>query len=121
MTSTRAHEVAEVLWEVKRADKVATFTAIAGRAGFTAGSSGRTVLTVLRSVRSGWPHLEWWRAVRDDGQLDKGSEQEEKLLEAGFELEGIDGCDDRVQVKSLEEHLMAWDDDGDGEDASESN
>ena len=115
MTSTRAQEVAEVLWEVKRADKVATYSAIAGRAGFNAGSSGRTVLTVLRSVRNGWPHLEWWRAVRDDGQLDKGSEQEEKLIEAGFELEGIDGCDERVQLKSFDEQLMAWDDeDGDG-------
>jgi len=119
MTSIRAQEVAEALWEVKRADKVATYTDLAGRAGFNAGSSGRTVLTVLRSVRDGWPHLQWWRAVRDDGQLDKGSEQEEKLREAGFELEGIDGCDDRVQLKSFEEHLMAWEEDGDGEDGAE--
>jgi alkylated DNA nucleotide flippase Atl1 len=106
MGSTRATEVAEVLWEIKRADKVATFTAIAERAGFSAGANGRTVLTVLRTVRTGWPHLEWWRAVRDDGQLDRDSEQQKCLQNAGFEVEECGG--NRVQLKSLEEHLMNW-------------
>ena len=48
MASTRAEEVAEVLWELKRADKVATFSAIAGRAGFSAGTKGRTMVICLK-------------------------------------------------------------------------
>ena len=40
MASVRAENVAEVLWELKRIDKVATFTEVAGRAGFKPGAAG---------------------------------------------------------------------------------
>ena len=108
MASSRADEVAEILWELKRADKVATYTLIARRAGFSAGSNGRAMLTCLRTVKRDWPHLHWWRAVQDNGILEKGSEQEAKLREAGYVLEHADGKADAVAFKELEFHLMRW-------------
>jgi alkylated DNA nucleotide flippase Atl1 len=110
MASSRAQEVAEVLWELKRADKVATFSSIAGRAGFSAGANGRTVVTCLKTVRRDWSHLHWWRAIRDDGTIEKGSEQESKLRESGFELQ--DAEKEAVTIASIEEHLMHWDENG---------
>ncbi len=107
MASTRAQEVAEILWELKRADKIATYSKVAERAGFSAGSNGRTVLTAMKTVRRDWPHLQWWRAVSDDGVVEKGSEHASKLTESGFELE--DGKGDTVVVKDLDEQLMNWD------------
>jgi alkylated DNA nucleotide flippase Atl1 len=102
--STRAQAVAEILWELKKAEKLATLTSIAERAGFSPGSGGRTISTCLKTVRRDWPHLEWWRAVANNGQLEK--EQEVCLVEAGFETETIDG--DTIVVKSLEAQLMNW-------------
>src|SRR4051794_20953087 len=99
MASSRADEVAEILWELKRADKVATYTLIARRAGFSAGSNGRAMLTCLRTVKRDWPHLHWWRAVQDNGVLEKGSEQEAKLREAGYVLEHAAGKEDAVAIK----------------------
>ena len=110
MSSVRAQLVAEVLWELKRADKVATYTKIARRAGFSAGTNGRAMQTCLRTVRRDWPHLQWWRAVKDDGLLEKGSEQEENLRKAGFEIEEAEGDDNAVAVTALNEHLMEWED-----------
>jgi len=107
MASSRADEVAEILWELKRAGKVATYSLIARRAGFSAGSNGRAMQTCLRTVRRDWPHLHWWRAVQDDGNLELGSEQEIKLREAGFELEA-DGNGKTVVIKEFESHLMTW-------------
>ena len=106
MASTRAADVAEVLWELKRADKLATFTNIAGRAGFSAGTGGRALKTALRTVRRDWPHLQWWRAMPDDGQLEKGSEHENQLTEAGYEIEAVDN--ETVSIKAIEEKLMTW-------------
>ena len=111
MVSTRAADVAEILWELKTAGKVATYTVIAGRAGFSAGQNGRAVQTALRTVRRDWPHLQWWRAISDDGLMEKGSEQEEKLRESGFELEDSDGKNDSTTLTAIEEHLMSWDED----------
>ncbi len=37
IASTRAQAVAEILWELKRADKLATLSAVADRAGFPPG------------------------------------------------------------------------------------
>ncbi len=108
MASTRADEVAEILWELKRAGKISTYTLIARRAGFSAGSNGRAMDSCLRVVRRDWPHLNWWRAVRDDGFLENGSEQEARLREAGYQVEAIDGGK-RSIVISLETHLMTWD------------
>lgn len=109
MVSSRAQEVAEILWELKRADKLATHTAIAGRAGFSAGSNGRIMQTTLRTVRRDWPHLEWWRVVQDDGTLKKGCEQEGKLREKGIDLEDAGGKDkDALVIKEFTQYLMTW-------------
>ena len=108
MTSTRAQAVAEILWELKRADKVASYTHIAGRAGFSAGSNGRTMDTCLKTVRRDWPHLQWWRAIKDDGRFDEGCEQAEKLRECGFDIAQADGDDGAETVSELESHLMNW-------------
>jgi alkylated DNA nucleotide flippase Atl1 len=105
MASSRADEVAEILWELKRAGKIATYTLIARRAGFSAGTGGRAMDTCLKVVRRDWPHLQWWRAVRDDGTLESGSEQESKLREAGYALE-ISGK--HATLVTIEQHLMVW-------------
>ncbi len=107
MASSRADEVAEILWELKRAGKIATYTHIARRAGFSAGNGGRAMDSCLKVVRRDWPHLQWWRAVKDDGTLENGCEQESKLREAGFPLEADKGGKNTVLV-SIEEHLMVW-------------
>ena len=104
VSSTRAQAVAKILWELKQADKVATLTSIANRAGFSPGSGGRTVSTCLETVRRGWPHLQWWRGVADNGQVEE--EQQSYLFDAGFETETVD--DDTVVIKSLAERLMNW-------------
>lgn len=116
MTSIRAEGVAEVLWELKRADKVATFSTIAERAGFSAGSNGRTVKTALKTVRRDWAHLQWWRAIRDDGLVEKDSEHAEKLIECGFEIVSADGKKNAVTLADLDSHLMEWEE-GDPEAA----
>jgi alkylated DNA nucleotide flippase Atl1 len=109
MVSSRASEVAELLWELKKAQKVATYTTLAKQAGFSAGMNGRTMATTIRTIRRDWPHLEWWRAVSDDGLLDKNSEHEEKLRQSGYELEDAKGKRGALIIKSLEKHLMSWD------------
>ena len=105
MASSRADEVAEILWELKRAGKISTYSQIARRAGFSAGNGGRAMDTCLKVVRRDWPHLQWWRAVKDDGSLDNGSEQELKLREAGYELEQNGK---HFTLVSLESHMMSW-------------
>ncbi len=120
MASVRAAEVAEILWELKRADKVATYSIIARRAGFSAGANGRAMITCLRTVRRDWPHLQWWRAIKDGGVFEKGSEQETKLRELGLEFELADGGDEEtIAVASLEEHLMNWEENAEGPAATE--
>ncbi len=59
----------------------------------------------LKVVRRDWPHLHWWRAVKDGGLLDVGGEQVAKLKEAGFEVEKNG---DKYTVISLQSHLMVW-------------
>lgn len=116
LLSTRAQAVAEILWELKKAEKLATLTSIAERAGFSPGSGGRTISTCLKTVRRDWPHLEWWRAVPDNGQVEE--EQDVYLVEAGFKTETIDG--DTVVVKSFEDQLMNWNEEEEEQDDSES-
>lgn len=106
MASTRAAEVAEILWELKRADKVATYTEIAGRAGFSAGSNGRTMIGCIDRVRRDWPHLQWWRAINDEGLVEEGSEHATKLSESGYALEEVD--EGKMTLAAIEEHLMSW-------------
>ena len=110
MASSRADEVAEILWELKRADKISTFTLIARRAGFSAGNKGRAMMTTLKTVRRDWPHLHWWRAVSDEGIIEAESEQLEKLREAGFEFDVVTSNDKQFQLKELEIHVMSWED-----------
>ncbi|MCG8583790.1 MAG: hypothetical protein MI757_03665 [Pirellulales bacterium] len=105
-SSARAQAVANILYELKKADKLATHSLIAERAGFSAGAKGRSVITCLKTVKRDWPHLQWWRAVADNGQLEKGSEQESHLVESGFETE--DAEDELVVIKSLDLQLMSW-------------
>jgi alkylated DNA nucleotide flippase Atl1 len=113
MASTRAPAVAEVLWELKRADKVATFSAIATRAGFSAGANGRAMLTCLKTIRKDWPHLQWWRAIRDDGTVKQDGEQAVLLREWGVEIEA-EGENGRVVVRIDEALIMVWEGDGSG-------
>lgn len=109
MVSNRASEVAELLWELKKAQKVAKYSTLAKQAGFSAGLNGRTMATTIRTIRRDWPHLEWWRAISDDGLLEKDSEHEEKLRGCGYEMEDAKGKRGNLMIKSLEKHLMSWD------------
>ena len=112
VTSTRAQAIAEILWELKKAEKLATLTAIAARAGFAPGVNGRTVSTTLKTVRRDWPHLQWWRAVADNGRLDE--EQKSYLTKAGFESEAV--ADGGVVIKSFAAQLMIWEEPSEIED-----
>ena len=116
MASSRAEEVAEVLWELKQAEKLGTYSVIAKRAGFSAGANGRAMITTMKTVRRDWPHLQWWRAIMDNGVLEKGSEQEGMLRDAGFELQSAEA--ETLEVASLELHLMTWDEEGKADLAS---
>jgi hypothetical protein len=104
--STRAEAIARILWELKKAEKLASLTSIATRAGFSPGANGKTVRTLLKTVRRDWPQLQWWRAVADNGQVD--AEQQSFLAEAGFELEPVE--DGGFAIKSLPEQQMIWED-----------
>jgi alkylated DNA nucleotide flippase Atl1 len=104
VTSARAQAIAQILWELKKAEKIATLTSIANRAGFAPGVNGRTVSSSLKTVRRDWPHLQWWRAVADNGRIDE--EQKFCLAEAGFESETVD--DGGVVIKSFAAQLMTW-------------
>jgi alkylated DNA nucleotide flippase Atl1 len=106
--STRAEAVAEVLWELKKAEKLATFSEIAQRAGFSAGSKGRSMLTCLKQVRKDWGHLEWWRAVSDDLLIPKDSEQFRELSETDFELTDAEQTDDCLTLVCPEDSLHQW-------------
>ena len=106
MATSRAEEVAEVLWELKRAAKLAKYSVIAKRAGFSAGANGKAMETTLRTVRRDWPHLQWWRAVSDTVAVPKDSEQAKKMTEAGIELKA--GKDNTVSLATPEELLMEW-------------
>ncbi|TWT57344.1 hypothetical protein KOR42_07040 [Thalassoglobus neptunius] len=107
MASTRAPAVAEVLWELKRADKIATYSAVANRAGFSAGANGRAMLTCLKTIRRDWPHLQWWRAIRDDFTVVAG-EHGDELAKWGAVIEPAE--EDRVSVQVDDERMMSWED-----------
>ena len=122
MTSIRAEGVAEVLWELKRAEKVATFSSIAERAGFSAGSNGRTVKTALKTVRRDWDHLQWWRAIGDDNTVEKDSQQAELLAESGVEFVSVKDNKKDSEMLALADpdgHLMSWETDGSESEAEE--
>jgi alkylated DNA nucleotide flippase Atl1 len=103
-TSKRAQSIANVLWELKEAGKLATYTSIAARAGFAPGVNGRTVGTTLKVVRREWPHLQWWRAIEDNGRVSE--DQRTHLAKAGFRSENIEGHE--VLVNNSSDDLMTW-------------
>jgi len=103
IASTRAQAVAEILWELKKADKLATLSAIAGRAGFPAGPQGRTISACLKNVRRDWPHLQWWRAVADNGLLE--TDQATCLKANGY---GTSASGANFEISSFSEQLMSW-------------
>lgn len=107
MASARAQEVAELLWELKRAGKVGTFTRVARKAGFSPGANGRTIQTVLKTVRRDWPHLQWWRAFPDDGLIEKDGEQAQLAAENGFEIVDSDDAE-KVTIAEFEENVLVW-------------
>jgi len=107
MASTRADQVAHLLFELKRASKLSTYSLIARRAGFNPGVNGRTMESCLKVVRRDWPHLHWWRAIKDDGSIE--TEQENLLRQAGYDLQVPSGTK-TLQVVSIESHVMTWED-----------
>lgn len=109
MASLRAGDVAEILWELKSANKLAACTEVARRAGFRSGQGGKAVLACMRLVRRDWPHLQWWRILQDGGLLEDGSEQITCLRAAGYEVEKRKRKGQRViLVKSWDEYSMEW-------------
>lgn len=108
MASNRAADIAEVLWELKRAGKLATFSAIAERAGFSPGADCKAVRKCIATIRQEWPHLEWWRVIEDDGTIEALDDHVAALRGLGIEL-----ADDRkgyVSLKIDEELIMVWED-----------
>jgi len=108
MPSVRAEAVAEVLWELKRAEKLATWSHVAERAGFKAGVNGKNLLTCLEAVKRDWPHLQWWRVVPDNVQLPENCEQVTHLRTAGIALEAVNGRTATVQIIDCGMHLISW-------------
>jgi hypothetical protein len=108
MASVRAEAVAEILWELKRMEKLATWTDVAGRAGFKAGVAGKNLMTCMDTVRRDWPHLQWWRAVPDNAQLSEQAEQVACLRSAGFALEPVEEGKPIVKIVDHETHIFSW-------------
>ena len=108
MASVRAENVAEVVWELKRVDKYATYTEVATRAGFKPGVAGKTLQTVLANVQRDWPHLQWWRTIPDDGMIMEGSPLAKKLAETGVELKPGEKKG-FVTLTNLDSKLFTWD------------
>jgi hypothetical protein len=104
IASTRAQDVATILWELKKAEKLATLTSIARRAGFSPGPRCSTINSCLKTVRRDWPHLEWWRAVADDGQL--LDDQASHLEKSGFST--TPAAAGTATINALDDQLIAW-------------
>ncbi len=107
MASVRAEGVAEALFELKRLDKLATYTEVATRAGFKPGAGGRTLMTCLVAVQRDWPHLHWWRAIPDDCMVAKESDHAKFLTTGGYEL-SASGKKDMMTLASQQDSLFTW-------------
>ena len=119
--SARVQQVAEVLWELKRAGKLGTYSLIAERAGFSAGTNGRTMITCMKKIRRDWPHLQWWRALEDSLAIPKTSEQAKALQSNGYDMEAAASDDKVVKPAELEVHMINWEElDGEAENAETS-
>ena len=64
--------------------------------------NGKTALNVLENVRREWPHLQWWRVVRDDGTL-CFAEQADALTKQGIVI-----ADDKKSVLVDERVVMEF-------------
>jgi hypothetical protein len=106
MASIRAEAVAEILWELKQREKLSTLSEVAGR--FKPGVNGKTILNCLETVKKEWPHLQWWRAVRDDGTITEGSDLAGALTSNGYELSPVNGKDAVVEIVGFEAHVYSW-------------
>jgi hypothetical protein len=106
MSTQRAEQVAEVLWELKKLQRYATLTAIARRAGFSPGNQLRTILSCMATVQKDWPHLESWRAIHDSGIVAKNSSQATALQAQGIELRDDGETWNVVLAESL---MVVWD------------
>jgi len=108
MASMRAELVAEVLWELKKINKLATYTEIALRAGFKPGANGKTILSSLDAVKRDWPHLQWWRALPDDFCLNRDTDHVEHLQANGFGVEEMKGKKSALTIADLTASLYTW-------------
>ncbi|MFO0918022.1 MAG: hypothetical protein U0872_06860 [Planctomycetaceae bacterium] len=108
MASLRAELLAEVLWELKKINKVATYTEVSLRAGFKPGAGFKTVLTSLEAVKRDWPHLQWWRALPDDGCVERESDHAGQLQAAGYSFEDVKGRKTAVTLADLKSVLYSW-------------
>jgi hypothetical protein len=108
MASLRAELLAEVLWELKKINKLATYTEVSLRAGFKPGTQYKTVLSSLEAVRRDWPHLQWWRALPDDGCVERVSAHAEQLQAAGFAVEDVKGRKTAITLADLKSVLYSW-------------
>lgn len=108
MPTMRSEAVAEALWELKRLEKLATFSAVAERAGFKPGPGGKNIETCLQAVKKEWPHLQWWRAINDDGRFPAECDQAAQLAQNGYTLENAAGRKTILQIVDLETHLYSW-------------
>jgi len=106
----RAELVAEVLWELKKVNKLATYTEISSRAGFKPGVNGKTILTSLDVVKRDWPHLQWWRALPDDCCLVRESDHCGQLTANGYTLEDAKGKKSGVTIADITTVLYTWED-----------
>lgn len=110
MASMRAEMVAEVLWELKKVNKLATYTEVSLRAGFKPGVNGKTILTSLEAVKRDWPHLQWWRALPDDCCLAVESDHCQQLKMNGYSLEEAKGKKPGVTIADISAVLYTWED-----------
>jgi len=109
MASMRAEAVAEILWELKKIEKLATYREVAQRAGFSAGAKGRTILTCLETVKRDWPHLQWWRVVPDDYCFPAKAANIELLRTNGYPVEAHPDQSDTFIIAEVSECVFTWD------------
>lgn len=110
MTSFRTECVAEILWELKKIDKLATFSEIAGRAGFKAGTDGKILATCIEAIKRDWPHLQWWRAVPDECDFKRDCDHVRTLEEVGIAFAPSRGRKTWVTFADPAAVLYTWED-----------
>ena len=66
------------------------------------------MLTCLATVQRDWPHLQWWRAIPDDGFIIHDSPHATQLRSVGFDLEVANGRKGFVTISDLETRKFTW-------------